>query len=47
MAVVSYLADEVAVMYEGKIVEQGAVKEVLDSPRHEYTKSLLAAVPEV
>jgi peptide/nickel transport system ATP-binding protein len=45
IAVVDYLAHEVAVMREGKIVERGTVDEVLRRPRHAYTKELLAAVP--
>lgn len=47
MAVVSYLADDVAVMNEGVIVEQGSVQEVLTQPKHAYTKRLLSAVPHV
>ena len=47
MAVVEYLADEVAVMYLGRIVEQGSADEVLRTPRHPYTEALLAAVPRV
>jgi peptide/nickel transport system ATP-binding protein len=47
IAVVSYLAHEVAVMYLGRIVEQGRVAEVLGSPRHPYTQALLSAVPSV
>ncbi|GAB2740211.1 dipeptide ABC transporter ATP-binding protein [Amycolatopsis magusensis] len=39
------IADRVAVMYRGELVEVGTVEEVLLSPRHEYTKSLLAALP--
>jgi peptide/nickel transport system ATP-binding protein len=45
IAVVEYLAHEVAVMYLGRIVERGPVSEVLRAPRHPYTQALLAAVP--
>jgi peptide/nickel transport system ATP-binding protein len=45
IAVVEYLAHEVAVMYLGRIVERGSVAEVLGDPRHPYTRALLAAVP--
>jgi peptide/nickel transport system ATP-binding protein len=45
MAVIEHMADAVAVMYLGRIVEQGTVTEVLRSPRHPYTRALLAAVP--
>ena len=44
IAVVDYLAHEVAVMKAGKIVEHGSVDEVLRRPRHEYTRELLSAV---
>ena len=44
-AVVDYLAQDVAVMYLGRIVERGTVDEVLRSPSHPYTKALLSAVP--
>ncbi len=44
ISVVSYLADEVAVMYLGKIVEQGSVYQLLEDPKHPYTKILLSAV---
>jgi peptide/nickel transport system ATP-binding protein len=47
MAVVEYLADEVAVMYLGRIVESGTVDDVLADPRHPYTRALLAAVPKL
>jgi peptide/nickel transport system ATP-binding protein len=40
-----YAADEVLVMYAGRIVEQGATDDVLQSPQHEYTRLLLSAVP--
>jgi peptide/nickel transport system ATP-binding protein len=41
------IADRVAVMYQGNLVEVGAVEQVLLDPRHDYTKTLLAAVPSV
>jgi peptide/nickel transport system ATP-binding protein len=47
ISVVSYMAHEVAVMYLGKIVEQGTVDEILENPLHPYTKALLSAAPEI
>lgn len=47
ISVVSYIADEVAVMYLGRIVEYGSVQDILTSPKHPYTQALLAAVPDV
>ena len=47
MSVVAYFADRVAVMYQGKIVEEGEVEQVLTNPQHDYTKKLLAAVPKL
>ena len=43
--VVRYFADEVAVMYQGRVVEHGPVAEVCNRPKNEYTQKLLAAVP--
>ena len=45
LAVVAGLADRVAVMYAGRIVEQGRVDDVLDRPLHPYTKGLIGSVP--
>ncbi|MGD0089384.1 MAG: ABC transporter ATP-binding protein [Planctomycetota bacterium] len=47
LGVVEYLADEVAVMYLGRIVEQGKTEEVLGAPKHPYTRALLQAVPQI
>ncbi len=47
IAVVDFLAHDVAVMLQGKIVERGGVDQVLRSPQHPYTKELLSAVPIV
>ena len=47
LALVGELAHEVAVMYLGRIVEQGPMEEVLTGPRHPYTRALLAAAPRM
>ena len=47
ISVVAGFAHEVAVMYQGRIVEQGATATVLTDPQHEYTKALLSAVPAI
>ncbi len=47
MSVVSYLADDVAVMHQGVIVENGSALDVLQNPQHDYTKKLLSAVPKL
>jgi len=46
LSVVKHLAHRVAVMFHGAIVEQGAADDVFDHPAHEYTRRLLAAVPQ-
>ncbi|RZW05664.1 MAG: ABC transporter ATP-binding protein, partial [Rhodobacteraceae bacterium] len=45
--VVAQLCDRVAVMYAGRIVEEGRTSEILDTPRHPYTVRLMACVPEL
>jgi peptide/nickel transport system ATP-binding protein len=45
--VVEYLAHEIAVMKNGKLVEHGSAEQILGQPQHEYTRSLLAAVPRL
>ena len=47
LSVVEYLADEVAVMYLGRIVERGTTEEIFDQPKHPYTRALLSAVPKI
>ncbi len=47
IAVVSEIADRVAVMYLGRVVETGTRSEVLGSPRHPYTRALLSAAPHL
>jgi peptide/nickel transport system ATP-binding protein len=45
LSVVAGLADEICVMYAGKVVERGAVDAVLDAPLHPYTRGLIGSVP--
>jgi len=45
LAVVRYVSDELAVMYLGRVVEQGRCEDVLSAPSHPYTQALVAAVP--
>ncbi|MGL1931927.1 MAG: ABC transporter ATP-binding protein [Desulfotalea sp.] len=45
LTVIAGLADRVCVMYAGKIVEQGNIDDVLDTPKHPYTEGLIASVP--
>ncbi len=47
LGVVEYIADEVAVMYAGKIVERNTAAEIFANPKHDYTKKLLAAIPRI
>ena len=45
LAVIRQIADRIAVMYHGKLVEEGSTARVFDSPQQDYTRSLLAAIP--
>jgi ABC-type glutathione transport system ATPase component len=47
MPVVRYLATRIAVLYRGKLVEIGATEQVTENPQHDYTRTLLAATPEI
>jgi oligopeptide transport system ATP-binding protein len=47
LGVVHYIADRIAVMYQGKIVEVGPASEVFNAPKHEYTQRLLASIPKL
>ncbi|PHS42165.1 MAG: ABC transporter ATP-binding protein [Sulfurovum sp.] len=47
LSIVPMIADEVAVMKEGKIVEQGLVEDVMGNPQHSYTQQLLEAAPKL
>ena len=47
LGVVHYMADTIAVMQRGRIVEYGSADAVFDHPQHEYTRTLLAAAPSI
>lgn len=47
MSVIKYLADRVAIMYLGEIVELGTTEEIFANPKHPYTQALLSAVPQI
>ena len=47
LGVIAQVADQVAVMYLGSVVEQGPVNEILKNPKHPYTRGLLQALPDI
>ena len=47
LGVIAQVADHVAVMYLGSVVEKGPVNEILKNPKHPYTKGLLEALPDI
>jgi len=47
LSVVDYLADDIAVMYLGRIVEHGPAEQIMTDPKHPYTEALLSAVPMI
>ena len=46
LSVVRYIADQIAVMYYGKIVEIGEAEALMENPQHQYTKELLESIPK-
>jgi ABC-type dipeptide/oligopeptide/nickel transport system ATPase component len=47
LAVIAELCDRVAIMRSGRVIEQGATREVIAAPQQDYTRELLAAVPRL
>src|SRR5262245_52529876 len=47
LGIVAKMCDQVAVMYAGRMVESGPVKQIFDAPRHPYTQALLASIPKL
>ena len=46
LGVVAETCEKVAVMYEGKIIEEASVNQIFKNPQHEYTKALIEAIPK-
>ena len=47
LGIVAKMCDKLAVMYAGKIVEQGSVREIFRNPQHPYTQALLGSIPKI
>src|SRR5437867_8124676 len=47
LGIVAKMCERVAVMYAGRIVEQGTVREIFKSPRHPYSQALLSSIPKI
>ena len=47
LGVVKHIADRVLVMYQGHVVEEGTRDEIFENPKNDYTKLLLASIPEI
>ncbi len=47
LATVKAIADEIVVMYQGRVVQSGSKSQVMTPPHHEYTATLLSSVPEM
>lgn len=47
LRVIRFMCDRVAVMREGRILEEGPTRQVYESPKHEYTRSLLSSIPDI
>jgi oligopeptide/dipeptide ABC transporter ATP-binding protein len=47
LGVIAETADEVVVMYAGRVIERGRVRDVIDAPRHPYTRGLMSSLPDV
>jgi oligopeptide transport system ATP-binding protein len=45
LRVVRHIADDIVVMHQGKVVEQGEIEQIYQQPSHAYTQNLLAAIP--
>ena len=47
MGVIAEMADDVVVMYLGRVVERGSVDDIFHDPKHPYTRSLLRSIPSI